>query len=238
VHPKYLFGVIAVGIYVAVIALVFFYFGYHRDHKTTRFVAKNSEAITVTLQGAKASSPPLRKSQPKPRKTPHTRPKPVTTNKPASRPKRSVKTKPAKKNPPKRVKPKSLFSNVKTAKPTPKRTAKPPRKTVKSSVTGKHARRSTPKEAPRDKGIEDRYLAGVQDRLYGWPAQPSFAGAVYTIGLTILPNGRFRYVVLQPSANPEFNRTIETYLKELQAEGFGPTPAGKKYEFKVEIVAK
>jgi hypothetical protein len=59
-----------------------------------------------------------------------------------------------------------------------------------------------------------------------------------TIGLTIHPSGRFEYVILTPSSNPEFDRTIGQYLKQLMAVGFDPTPKGKSYEFKVDIVAK
>ncbi len=246
-HPKYLSGLAAVGIYVGIIGLIFFYFGYRSETKNTHFVAKNANAITVTLQAPKRTKNPKKKStkspsKPKPKKIKHAKPKPLVSRKPAKvKPTKPAKKKPITKKPVKKIQAKSLFSNIKSrpnSRPNKTKTAHKPKAAKKSGQTSKPLRNALTKQPMQDKGVENRYLASVQERLYGWPAQSNFAGAVFTIGLTIHPNGRFEYVVLRPSDNPEFNRTIEQYLKQLREIGFDPTPRGKKYEFKVEIVAK
>jgi len=255
-HPKLFSGLAAFGIYFAILGLVFYYFGYHHDQKPTRFVTQNSHAIAVTLQAPgkakktpakkktlRAKPKPKSKPKPKPKKVRPTKPKPISAperNKPKPKPKKVVK-KPAKK-----VQAKSLFSHIKSTpkskpktKPKPraeKATTNPSRKQAKAS--GKKSNEALKRQKARDKGIENRYLAGVQDKLYGWPTQSNFAGATFTIGLTIYPSGKFDYVVLTPSANAEFNRTIKQYLDRLKGVGFDPTPKGKRYQFKVEIVAK
>jgi outer membrane biosynthesis protein TonB len=244
VHPKYLAGLIAVGGYIGIIGLVFFYFGYHSEKKSTHFVSENSNAIAVTLQAprrTKTQQKKMAKPKAKSKKVKRSKPKAIQTPKPT---KVKPKSKPIKrKKPIKKIKAKSLFSDIKTA---PKSKTKPPKKPTntksasakKSKKTSKVSRDSLKRQQAKDKGIENRYLAGVQEKLYGWPSQSNFAGATITIGLTIHSSGRFKYVVLTPSSNPEFDRTIEHYLKQLMTIGFDPTPKGKSYEFKVDIVAK
>jgi len=250
-QAKLLSGLAAFGIYFAILGLVFYYFGYYHDQKATHFVSKNSHAIAVTLQApGQQKKTPLkhqRKNQAKskPKKVHHSKPKPISTpekNKPRPKPKPKKRIK----KPVKKIQAKSLFSHIKSA-PSAKKdeqsTSKPEK--VRRKPSHKKAKGSSKKnidalkrQKARDKGIENRYLAGVQDKLYGWPTQSNFAGAKYTIGLTIYPSGKFDYVVLTPSSNAEFNRTIRQYLDQLKGIGFDPTPQGKKYQFKVEIVAK
>jgi len=247
-HPKLLSGLAAFGVYFAILGLVFYYFGYHNKQKPTHFVAKNSQVIAVTLQApGKANKAPTKKkapkSKPKPKKIQHSKPKPISAPK-------SSKTKPKPipkkviKKPIKKVQAKSLFSHIKS-EPKRKNEKQAAKEKPKKTTSHKQAKASNKKsndalkrQKARDKGIENRYLAGVQDKLYGWPTQSNFAGATLTIGLTIYPNGKFDYVVLAPSANAEFNRTIKQYLNQLKGIGFDPTPKGKRYQFKVEIVAK
>ena len=246
-------GLIAVGVYLGVLGLVFYYFGYHTSPPSKHYVTHSDKAIAVSLQTSNVHPKP-RKATPKPKpksktspKPKHTKPKPMVTKKPEKvAPKPKPKPKP--KKTPKKIKPKSLFSHVKTAqkskpKPKPKATSIKPAKVTaqarqKSSDKSKISRDALRKQKEHDKGIENRYLAGVQDKLYGWPPQSNFAGARITIGLTIHPDGHFDYVVLTPSSNPDFGRTIRRYLTQLKSIGFDPTPKGKTYEFKVEIVAK
>lgn len=238
---KFTSGIAAVSIYLLILGLVFYYFGYHSNEKSKHYVTKNSKAISVSLAGAKKPVKHLKsstkpKAKPKPK---HTRPKPVKSKKPAKQITKPSK-KPAKK-PIKKIKAKDLFSSVKTS-PKPKSKSKPP-KTVTSPKSTKpkgsrQGKSSIKKGKKADKGVENRYLSNVQDKLYGWPSQPSFAGAKVVIGLIIHPNGSFEYEVLQPSSNPEYNRVITQYLKQLKNTGFGPTPEGKSYKFKVDIIAK
>ncbi len=236
-HPKYLSGLIAVAIYFFIVALVFYYFGYNNTDKAKHFVEKNSNVISVSLAGAKkpktiASKTAKSKVHKKPKY--HTKSKPIKSSKIV---KKRIK-KPLKK-PPKKIKTKNLFADIKTSHPKAKKLDKKkaqPKHT--RSQAGNKGRSNIKKGKEADKGIENRYLARVQEKLYGWPAQSNFAGAVVVIGLSIHPNGSFKYEILQPSDNSEFNRTIEQYLKQLQHTGFDPTPSGKSYKFKVEIKAK
>jgi hypothetical protein len=244
VHPKYLAGLIAVGGYIGIIGLVFFYFGYHSEKKSTHFVSENSNAIAVTLQAprrTKTQQKKMAKPKAKSKKVKRSKPKAIQTPKPT---KVKPKSKPIKrKKPVKKIKAKSLFSDIKTA---PKSKAKPkkepmktkPASTKKSKKASKVSRDSLKRQQAKDKGIENRYLAGIEGKLKGWQGQSNFVGETYTIGLTIYPNGSFKYVVLASSSNPEYNRTIKRYLDQLMAIGFDPTPKGKSYEFKVDIVAK
>ena len=243
-HPKYLFGIIAVGIYVAVIALVFYYFGYHHTDKRTRFTAKKGEAITVNLQSATSPKRAKKsKAKPKPKSLSRTRqrtkPKPIAAKKlPKTKPTRPVHKASAQKP----IKAKSLFAQVKPTKPDKrsekKSQEKASRRHTSHTRTSKPTHRSIKQQTAHQLGIENRYLADVQNQLYGWPTQPGFVGEKITIGLTIYPSGQFKYEVLIPSSDPEFNRTIRRYLDQLLRTGFGPTPGGKSYVFKVDIVAK
>ena len=242
-NPKFLSGLLAVGIYFGIIALVFYYFAYHSKQAPKHYVTQNAKSIAVSLspprqtKQARKTPRPARTKPPETKRS-HTRPKPIVTKKTVP-----IRPKP-KRKPTKKVKAKSLFAHVKTGqKSHPKSKPKKAKSTPSSrhragKTTGKSSDQALKQQKARDKGIENRYLAGVQNKLYGWPTQSNFAGATFTIGLTIYPDGRFEYVVIQPSSNPEFNRTIRQYLAQLKSSGFGPTPHGKKYEFKVEIVAK
>ena len=234
-------GMLAVGIYFGIILLVFFYFGYRSQQPPKHYVTKNTKAIAVSLSASKPNTHTKKnshvtQSKPLTKKRSHRRPRPIKDQKPAP-------VRPAlKKKAPKKIKPKRLFAHVKTgtkSHPKPKKSPRTsPAKQNKNGKTPRQLQELTSQQKARDKGIENRYLAGVQNKLYGWPSQSNFAGATFTIGLTIYPSGRFEYVVLKPSSNPEFNRTIRQYLSQLKSIGFDPTPHGKTYKFKVDIVAK
>jgi hypothetical protein len=238
VHSKYVSVFVATGIYVVIVAVVSYYFGYHAERTAPHYVARNSSAISVTLHNP---SRPI--ATPKKRAKPTTRPKRAHAKPKHAKPKALHKTarpksgaKPTKRHKvhPKKVRPKKLFSGISSSPKQPKKRVSSPTKTRKTP--GKTGNKKG--KTPHDKGVENRYLAQVQERLYGWPSQSNFAGASIMIGLHIHPDGRFDYVVLTPSDNPDFQRTIIRYLDQLESIGFDPTPTGKPYKFQVEIVAK
>jgi protein TonB len=221
-------GIIAVALYLGLILLLLYYFGFHRSTTPTHFVTKNQQGISVSLAG-----PPSPRAIPKPRpKTPAKKrpPKPIKATK---APKAAVK-KMARKTPrPKRPDARRLFSHVKKARP-----KKPPTKTASGGDGGvkAHGERSL-KKSRTELGRENVYLAKVERLLKGWPAQANFAGEEIDIRLTIYPDGRFDYRILKLSANPDFNHELINYLKQLQNVGFGPHSHGKPYEIEVRFIA-
>ncbi len=241
-HPKYVSGIVAVTVYVGIIGLMALYVEHQRTEQSTHFVTRNSHAIAVTLHApTHTPSSTTTPKTPRPISKPKTHSKHPHQPKPLLSPhKKHPKPSPKKSHtkPTKRINAKQLFAHVHTTH-SPQKKHPAPANTSPAKPKPSHSNRTALKQQQaRDKGIENRYLAHVQDQLYGWPAQTNFAGAAITIGLTIHPSGRFDYVVLQHSTNPDFDRTILQYLKQLRSTGFGPTPKKKHYKFKVEIVAK
>ena len=253
-HPKYTNGIWAVALYLLVVVGIFYYFGYREHRPSVRYVAHDTGAIAVTLRSLgqqssaqKRSSHPAKKPSPKPHKTSHKKPKPIhrpRSKKPAHPkpvPKKRAKkkaTKPRKK-PAKPIDTRALFSSTVSQKSAKKSSNKSTKHRTGSSR--KQAGRPTAgskTKRPGDRGIENRYLARVQDALYGWPTQSNFAGARIVLDLRIHPDGSFDYRVLRPSGNVEFDRTILRYLDRLKAQGFGPTPSGRPYHFETDILAK
>ncbi|HIP28446.1 MAG TPA: hypothetical protein EYG82_04655, partial [Sulfurovum sp.] len=92
-------------------------------------------------------------------------------------------------------------------------------------------------QKPSDRGIENAYLAKVEEKLNGWPAQSEYAGEKAKVILTIQTNGRFTFKVVTESANPDFNEGLIAYLKQLQKFGFGPHNGGRAYSIDVEFLA-
>jgi protein TonB len=74
--------------------------------------------------------------------------------------------------------------------------------------------------------------------LEGWPAQSDFAGEKVKVHLKIDPTGHFEFVIKRKSSNPEFNRALTEYLKQLQEFGFGPHKGSRTYLFEAEFIAK
>ena len=92
-------------------------------------------------------------------------------------------------------------------------------------------------QKPSDRGIENAYLAKVEEKLNGWPAQSEYAGEKAKVSLKIQSNGRFTFKVITGSANPDFNEGLIAYLEQLQKFGFGPHKGGRVYSIDVEFVA-
>ena len=219
-------GIAALLIYLSVIGLILYYFGFRHSEKTTHFVAKNEKGITVSLAGPSrpnVSKPPSKKPVKKRR-----HPKPRNIN--ASR--KSPASKPARRSP-KARKPdtKRLFSHVKV----------PPKKPAKHLRSGNEGKKKVGtkslKKRQGDSGVENAYLAKVENLLKGWPAQANFAGEEIDIRLKIYPDGHFDYEILRLSGNPDFNHELINYLKQLQRFGFGPHSRNKPYDIEVKFIA-
>ena len=217
-------GIIAIGIYLLLVVVVLYYFNYRSQKQPRHFVEKNSQAIAVSLAGAPRLMS-TRESLSKPKKQKHS-PKKIRNI--ASRKKSYQKSKKVK-----NIHAKNLFASVKTS-----------RKSIKKD-TSKNNQKSTKRERNHnikkpnnsDKGIEEQYLASVEQKLRGWPEQANFAGEQISVMLTIYPSGRFDFKVQHLSANSEFNEALITYLKQLQAIGLGRHTRTKPYKIEVEFEA-
>ena len=88
-----------------------------------------------------------------------------------------------------------------------------------------------------DKGIENAYLARIEEKLKGWPAQSDYAGEMAKVWIKVEPSGFFIFKVVVVSGNSEFNNGLIAYLKQLQRFGFGPHKGNRPYELNVEFIA-
>ena len=225
-RDKLVAGIAAFAIYLGVLSLIFYYFGYHSSHnRATHFVEKNEKGIAVTLAGPtlpRAATLPHRKRQEE--KKHHSKPRNVRNEKKSSAKRRAKTSKPIK-----RPDTKKLFSHVKL----------PKHKSVKSGGAGGEKKKGerTLKKSKAESGVENAYLANVERLLKGWPAQANFAGEEIDIRLKIYSDGRFDYKILKLSGNPDFNHGLINYLKQLQRIGFGPHQRKKPYEIEVEFIA-
>ena len=89
-----------------------------------------------------------------------------------------------------------------------------------------------------DTGIENAYLAMIEEKLKGWPAQSDYAGEKARVWIKVEPSGLFRYKVVSASGNDAFNSGLISYLKQLQKIGFGLHKGNRPYELDVEFIAK
>ena len=88
-----------------------------------------------------------------------------------------------------------------------------------------------------DRGIENAYLAHIEEKLRGWPAQSEYAGEKARVMLNVEPSGNFTYRVVTGSSIHEFNQGLDAYLKQLQRFGFGPHEGERAYKLDVEFIA-
>ena len=161
-------------------------------------------------------------------------------------------------NPPKKIedvnrtkpkivnKPKDLFANISSKKKPEK-----PKQPIKATAPTTETKKAVPEKASAtallfdslkqqkssDKGIENAYLALIEEKLKGWPAQSEYAGEKAKVWLKVEPNGRFQYKVVTASGNEAFNTGLMAYLEQLQKIGFGPHKGNRAYELDVEFVA-
>mgnify|MGYP001818738333 CR=1 FL=1 len=254
-------GVLAFGIYFTVIGVLIFYFNTYEKKKPVHYVKKNEERIRVSMSTPKPA--PKKEVKKQPRKVVKSKPKPKpkkTVNKQEVK-KKVIKEKVEKKKKvvkkkkdlnttkPKKVnKPKDLFANVtskkKVEKPKPKLEKKPVEPKKKSlkpveKISASELVSNTLKSQKKsDSGIENEYLAMIEEKLKGWPAQSEYAGEKARVWIKVEPSGAFRYKVVSASGNDAFNAGLISYLKQLQKIGFGPHKGSRAYELDVEFIAK
>jgi len=265
--PKYFSGLLAFGIYFAIIGLLIFYFNTRDDKKSVHYVKKNENRIQVALSAPKKSENkkainPKPKVKPKPKPKPKVKPKVKPKPKSKSKPKKVVKKKVIKEKVTKKVvkkkdenltKPKKkaldLFANVKTPKKKNiiKISDKPIKTTPKNNLikvtekpisASERISTSLKVQHSSDSGVENAYLAKVQSMLEGWPAQSEYAGEKVKVLLYIDPTGGFEFKLKTASNNEDFNSGLIEYLEQLQSIGFGHHRGERTYQFEAEFIAK
>jgi protein TonB len=252
---KFLPGLLAVGIYVFIIALLIFYFNTRTEDTSKKYVKKNEHRIQVALSGgpkAEKKKSAKKKAPAKPKKSVQkkVKPKPKKSTKKKVIKEKIVKKKVVKKKPkPKKNHTKDLFANVKTPKKKNiiKVTDKPIKTKPKSNLIKVSDHKKTASERindslkqqkSADQGVENAYLAKVQSLLEGWPAQSEYAGEKVKVVLFIHPNGFFEFKIKSASRNANFNSGLTEYLEQLQEFGFGRHRGKRTYNFEAEFIAK
>jgi protein TonB len=255
-------GLLAFGIYISVIGILLFYFNTRDQEKPLHYVKKNEERIRVSMSTPKPQVKKEIKKQPKKVVKPKPKPKPKKTVKKKEVKKKVIKEKVVKKakivkkkkdlntTKPKKVnKPKDLFANISATKKVEK--AKPvkvvdtpvkPKKSnsikVSEKISATELVSNTLKiQKKSDSGIENAYLAMIEEKLKGWPAQSEYAGEKAKVWIKVEPSGIFRFKVITASGNEAFNSGLIAYLKQLQKIGFGPHKGNRPYELDVEFIA-
>jgi protein TonB len=258
-------GLLAFGIYISVIAILIFYFNSYDQKKPVHYVKKNEERIRVSVSTPKPAPKKEIKKQPikvvKPKPKPKSKPKKTVKKKVVK--KKVIKEKVVKKakvvknkkdlntTKPKKVnKPKDLFANItskkKVEKPKPVKKTEIPVKPKKSNIIKVSEKVSAMElvsnslkvQKKSDSGIENAYLAMIEEKLKGWPAQSEYAGEKAKVWIKVVPSGTFRFKVITASGHDTFNSGLIDYLKQLQKIGFGPHKGNRPYELDVEFIAK
>jgi len=252
---RIVWGIVSVAIYLAFIIMLVAYFDYKSKEEKRRFVRKNQERIQVSIASAPLKSDIKKEKQVTKKNKPKRKPpkkklkkptKPVIKEKKLVATKRKIIKEKNATKPKKRVK--DLFATLETPKkPIIKVTDKPieskPKRKLfemkeKMPTASDRISDSLKKQKRKDKGVEDAYLARVQEMLEGWPAQSEFAGEKIKVHLKIKPSGFFTFTIKHKSANESFNQALSDYLKQLQTFGFGPHRGNRTYLFEAEFVAK
>ncbi|SFV61474.1 TonB-like; putative TolA function [hydrothermal vent metagenome] len=214
--------------------MLLYYFNHHTDKKNIHFVKKNSERVVVSLSGSKSRS----KSNSQVKKSKNSKKKKsLKDKKPIKKKKRVKKSKNIKKKKVSKSS-KSTQKEKKTKKTKISKKNQKPKKinSLFDNIDDKKLIDSNKKK--QDRGVENAYFAKIQDILQGWNAQSDFAGESATIWVKINRDGSFKFKLLRPSNNLEFNNGLIEYIKQLQKIGFDPHKNSKSYELEVEFVAK
>lgn len=263
--PRYLTGSLAFGVYFIMLGLLIYYFNTKSRQESVHYVKKNEERIQIALatpEKKKSDTPKPKPKQSEPKSKPVPKPKPnpkETVKKPQEQKKvikekvvKKVKQVPKKKEPkttkPKKVnKPKNLFADISSNKP-----KKPSKEKVKpapnkpkmdiikvkeKSSAAELVSSSLKVQQSSDRGVENEYLAKIEEKLQGWPAQSEYAGEKARVIMEVEPSGSFTFRVISASSIPEFNEGLNAYLKQLQRFGFGPHKGDRAYKLDVEFIA-
>ncbi|MGC9351340.1 MAG: TonB C-terminal domain-containing protein [Sulfurovum sp.] len=245
------------------IGLLIYYFNTKTRHESKHFVEKNEERIQVALSNPekkKSEKPTPKKEVPsKPKSVSKPKPKPAPKKKEAvkkpqvekkvvKKAKNVPKKKELKTTKPKKVnKPKNLFADISSSKP-----KKPSKEKVKpapvkpkmdivkvkeKSSAAELVSSSLKNQKTLDRGVENAYLAKIEEKLKGWPAQSDYVGERARVMIEVEPSGRFTFRVISASSIPEFNQGLNAYLKQLQLFGFGPHKGDRAYKLDVEFIA-
>ncbi len=261
-YPRFIWGIVSVGIYLFVVGVLIFYFNTHEKKKSKHYVKKNENRIQVALsspkkvQKNKRIEPKAVKPKPKPKNKPKMKakvkpkPKKIAKKKVVKRKKsKKIKNKDVNLTKPLKKKTKDLFAKIKI----PKKknliqvTDKPIEVKAKSNLikltdapvsASKRISDSLKNQKNLDSGVENAYFAKVQDMLEAWPARSDFLGEEATVTLFIKPTGKFQYQVTSSSSNEDFARSVIVFLNQLQGIGFGRHDAGRSYEFEVKFSTK
>lgn len=221
--------VVSLVAYITVVVSAYYLFAYRATReRAVHFVEKNSQSIKVSLADEKRARKRSVRKDRKVRKrvkkkinkrVPH---KKKIKSKRGKRPRKKIEKKSIHR---KRPDTKSLFSKISHASDTKKESSAPV------------ARKSLKKSSKEAKGIVNKYLAGVERRLKGWPAQVNFAGEEIDVYLKIYASGKFEYKILKFSDNREFNDALVAYLDTLRRSGFDPHDRKRPYEIEVKFIA-
>jgi hypothetical protein len=256
--PKSLTGFLAFGIYFVIIGLLIYYFNTKTRQESVHYVKKNDNRIQVALAAPEKKK--SKKPQPTPKKKTTPKPSKQETVKKSQPTKKVIKEKVVKKvekkipkkvvkstKPKKENKPKSLFDSVSTSKPKDiiKVTDKPIETKPKLDIIEVKDKASADNlvsssltiDKRKDMGVENEYIAKIEEKLYEWPAQSEYVGEKARVMLVVEPSGMFSFRVISASNNFDFNQGLEAYLKQLQRFGFGPHKGGRAYELDVEFIA-
>jgi len=234
-------GILALFIYLFLVGLLFYYFNHHSEKKNIHFVKKNSERISVSIPAPKSKTD---KSNPRKKSTDK-----KSIKKRVSKPKKIVEKK-KKKIVKKKIVKKKIVKKKSIEKKVKKRTIEKSRnrKQQKAKVSNlfdkigdkkpSGSKNSQKRKKDLDRGILNVYLANLEDILQGWSAQSEFAGESAMIWLKINRDGSFKFKLISPSNNQDFNSGLIQYLKQLQKIGFDPHKNSRPYELEITFVAK
>ncbi len=258
-QSKFLSGALAIGIYFFVIGLLIFYFNTKTEDKVKNYVTKDEHRIQVAISNTQHKKHKVikKKTKPKVKKKPKKNVKKETkkSTKKQIIKEKIVKKKTVKKKDVNKTKPKKknhakdLFSHIKTAKKKKLITVseKPIKSKSKNNLikvsdnipsASERISNSLKNQKSKRSGVENAYLAKVQNLLEGWPAQSEYAGETVKVILYIQTSGFFEFKIKSASNNPNFNQGLTEYLEQLQEFGFGHHGGGRTYTFEAEFIAK